>query len=203
MRSLFFSTCFLIATVAACSSSSGGASGSGSSDAGSGDQGDGGGSCSCSITFNDVSGNLSCGQSGCVNGESFSCASDGSGSSDRGACTTGQKDGGGGDSGSGGTCDMLLSSCAEISATSDTCCTGLHCVDVMSTTYQCFVNRRGSCSSPSQCDPGTQTGTTADSCTMGACCGASGSACDLGAADPGCCSGLTCTNMGSSGVVCN
>ena len=198
MRPFFFPAGLIVVVIAACSSSSN--SGGASPDGGISSQGDGGGgSCSCSITFNGVSGNLNCGQSGCINGESFSCASNGSGSSDQGGCT-GQNDAGGVDS--GGTCDALQSSCAELSATSDTCCSGLHCVDVMSTTYQCFVNRGGACTSPSQCDPGTQTNTTADSCTGGMCCGASGSACNLGDPNPGCCAGLTCTNTGS-GVTCN
>lgn len=190
-----------VAALVACSSSGGSSGGTSSSSSGgtSGTSGNGGGgggggnsSCSCMITYNDVSGSANCGESACVNGEQFSCASDGSGATDQGACKTSQSDaGGGGGSSSGGSCTTVGGTSCE--KDSD-CCSGLLCYE-----EGCFAAPGGACTSDAQCQPdnGPFPG---QSCTSAhTCCEKTNYACATQGPDPYCCSG-TCGAPNSSGI---
>jgi hypothetical protein len=219
MKGLWLLVTVGAAALAACSSGSkGSGGGSSSSSSGSGSSSSGGssggssgssGGCSCDVDYNGVDKDLPCGQSGCVNGEQFSCGS-GAALTDEGACTSsgssggssgggsssdggsGSSSGGGEDSDGGGeagpSCVTLLLSCANGS-----CCSGLNCFSDGAGDDTCFEDRGGPCQASTQCTPGVAGG-PGDVCMNEVCCGSSGAVCAQAGSDPGCCSGQCVQN---------
>ena len=125
---------------AACSSSSSSSPGGGNTSGG--DGGSGTSSCSCSITYNGVSKTLQCGQSGCVNGSTFSCDSSAT-SSQGGTCT----DTGGADSGTSST------GCSLFTCNSSSDCGGVApCFSTSTTGTNYCYEQEGD---PSSCSSGT------------------------------------------------
>ncbi len=137
---------------AACSSSSttpnGGGGSTSSGDAGSSANGDGGGStngdsgsssCSCDINYNGTIQSVPCGQSGCINGSTFSCDSSGN-STKGGTCASNS-----GDSGASGctlfTCNST-SDCGGVAPCFSTSTAG---------TNYCYEQE----GEPSECSSGT------------------------------------------------
>ncbi len=157
--------------------------------------------CSCDVTYNDVNKVLDCGESGCVDGEQFSCAS-GSGAVDQGACSSASDASvdaaghdAGGDAGTADAAPMCMSQGGDCSF-DGTCCSGTYCG---AGNEVCVIDLGGACTSSSQCESAVPPVSPGASCTSGVCCANPGYACVTEGPDAECCSG-SCGAPNKNGI---